>query len=212
MLEKCREAVVLDALGIASARKSFPLWRQTILNRFGPKLTGDAVFELGDHLREVFKSSSEGMTRDGGSSNSVVSTGGAAWESLVCWYLNLLLVGTRAIVIKSKKDFVPKFLADAITVKYNNFKSNTEADLLYIVFPEVENWPQRIESEKFSNYFDRIVDEIGGMRSLSVGVIQTKTNWNDNGQIPMLWDMVYSARQFGRNVQVGSNGRSSFRR
>ncbi|MDB9969140.1 hypothetical protein OAE08_05705, partial [Gammaproteobacteria bacterium] len=33
-------------------------------------------------------------------------------------------------------------------------------------------------------------------------------NWNDNAQIPMLWDMVYSAKGFGRSVTVGSKGRS----
>ena len=28
--------------------------------------------------------------------------------------------------------------------------------------------------------------------SFEIGVIQCKTNWNDNAQIPMLWDMIYS--------------------
>ena len=30
--------------------------------------------------------------------------------------------------------------------------------------------------------------------SLEIHIIQCKTNWNDNAQIPMLWDMVYSAQ------------------
>ena len=40
-----------------------------------------------------------------------------------------------------------------------------------------------------------------------IGVIQCKTNWNDNAQIPMLWDMIYSANGFrGRNITIGRNG------
>ena len=38
-------------------------------------------------------------------------------------------------------------------------------------------------------------------------VIQCKTNWNDNAQIPMLWDMVYKARVFAdQSVTIGRNG------
>jgi hypothetical protein len=46
------------------------------------------------------------------------------------------------------------------------------------------------------------------MNEISIGILQTKTPGNDNAQIPMLWDMVYSAKGFGRNVSVGSKGRS----
>jgi hypothetical protein len=43
--------------------------------------------------------------------------------------------------------------------------------------------------------------------SLEIGVIQCKTNWNDNAQIPMLWDMIYSANGFsGRNITIGREG------
>ncbi len=43
---------------------------------------------------------------------------------------------------------------------------------------------------------------------LEINIIQCKTNWNDNAQIPMLWDMVYSARRFATNITVGRNGYS----
>lgn len=40
-----------------------------------------------------------------------------------------------------------------------------------------------------------------------IGIIQCKTNWNDNAQIPMLWDMIYSAGGFrGRNITIGRRG------
>ena len=42
-----------------------------------------------------------------------------------------------------------------------------------------------------------------------IGIIQCKTNWNDNAQTPMLWDMVYSSSGFaGRNINVGTSAYS----
>ncbi|MGO4268888.1 hypothetical protein AB4Z22_03420, partial [Paenibacillus sp. TAF58] len=39
-----------------------------------------------------------------------------------------------------------------------------------------------------------------------IGVIQCKTNWNDNAQIPMLWDMIYSSSGFSRHsITVGTS-------
>jgi hypothetical protein len=44
-------------------------------------------------------------------------------------------------------------------------------------------------------------------RDIELSVIQCKTNWNDNAQIPMLWDLIYSSNSFRMaNVSVGHNG------
>lgn len=208
MIESYRKAAVESAMSTSSAKNSFPHWAKYISAITHDRLSGRIIFDLGDHLREIFNASSQGNTRVGENTNSSVSAGGAAWESLVCWYLNLCLIGSNVVVIKSKKDLLPRFITDAIAVKYNNFKSNTEADLIYIAFPEVQDWPEKGEKELFSIYFDRVLSKVFSMKDISIGVIQTKTNWNDNAQIPMLWDMVYSAKGFGRNVTVGSKGRS----
>lgn len=208
MIESYRKAAVTSAMSTNSAINSSPHWSKSISMITRGNLSGRSIFDLGDHLRDIFSASSQGNTRVGENTNSSVSAGGAAWESLVCWYLNLSLIGTNVVVIKSKKDLLPSFIADAITVKYNNFKSNTEADLIYIAFPKIIEWPEKIEKELFSNYFDRILSSAFSIKDISIGIIQTKTNWNDNAQIPMLWDMVYSAKGFGRNVAVGSKGRS----
>jgi hypothetical protein len=208
MIESYRKAAVLSAMSTNSAITSFPHWSRSISSITGGRLSGRVIFDLGDHLRDIFKASSQGNTRLGENTNSSVSAGGAAWESLVCWYLNLSLIGSNVVVIKSKKDLLPRFITDAIAVKYNNFKSNTEADLIYIAFPEVMEWPEKGDKELFSTYFDRVLSIAFSMKDIGIGIIQTKTNWNDNAQIPMLWDMVYSAKGFGRNVTVGSRGRS----
>ena len=43
-------------------------------------------------------------------------------------------------------------------------------------------------------------------------MIQCKTNWNDNAQIPMAWDMIYSSNSFsGRNISIGSEQYSIFK-
>ena len=34
---------------------------------------------------------------------------------------------------------------------------------------------------------------------IEINVIQCKTNWNDNAQIPMLWDMIYKVKYFDNN-------------
>ena len=208
MIEAYRKAAVEAAMSTSSASNSFPHWSKSISTISGGRLSGRVIFDLGDHLRDIFKASSQGNLRVGENTNSSVSAGGAAWESLVCWYLNLCLIGSNVVVIKSKKDLLPSFVTDAIAVKYNNFKSNTEADLIYIAFPDEVEWPKRKQKELFSQYFDRALSSAFSMKDVAIGVIQTKTNWNDNAQIPMLWDMVYSAKGFGRNVTVGSKGRS----
>jgi hypothetical protein len=208
MIESYRKAAVLSAMSTNSAKNAFPHWSNKISAITCGISSGRKIFDLGDHLRDIFSASSQGNTRIGENTNSSVSSGGAAWESLVCWYLNLCLIGSNVVVIKSKKDLLPCFITDAIAVKYNNFKSNTEADLIYIAFPNDIDWPEKKEKELFSHYFDRILSIAFSMKDIGIGIIQTKTNWNDNAQIPMLWDMVYSAKGFGRNVTVGSKGRS----
>ena len=37
--------------------------------------------------------------------------------------------------------------------------------------------------------------------------LQCKTNWNDNAQIPMLWDLIYNAQGFKiSNISVEIKG------
>ena len=37
-----------------------------------------------------------------------------------------------------------------------------------------------------------------------IGLVQCKTNWNDNAQIPMLWDLLYRVEEFENDsVRIG---------
>jgi hypothetical protein len=130
-------------------------------------------------------------------------------------------VGSRVVAIK-KMSIVPKAIQDAITVNYGNFACNTESDITIIVFPDLPEYNidinqlnvlnnlgnpiQPIKKNKFNLELTNHLAE-RDFNQFEIGIIQCKTNWNDNAQIPMLWDMIYSAGGFrGRNITIGRNG------
>jgi hypothetical protein len=193
----------------------WPTWKMTINTILGENFNETDIINLGDHLSDIFKS-----TGGDGRGQGELSAGGTAWESLVCWYINLCTVGSRTVAIR-KMSLVPKPIQDAITVNYGNFACNTESDITVITFPDlsdyninindlsVENNELRIETFKRNRFNPEIINYLCGrdFDNFEIGVIQCKTNWNDNAQIPMLWDMIYSANGFrGRNITIGRDG------
>ncbi|WP_422355125.1 hypothetical protein [Roseivirga pacifica] len=191
-------------------------WKESIRNIIGDEFTELQLIGLGDHLSDIFQSTG-GTGRTQGS----LSGGGAAWESLVCWYINLCSVGSRIVAIK-KMSLVPAPIQNAITVNYGNFACNTESDITVIIFPDKPQYITNVtENTLFTDansstpalkrgiinkdYIDKATQF--DFDDFEIGVIQCKTNWNDNAQIPMLWDMIYSANGFkGRNITIGKNG------
>jgi hypothetical protein len=174
-----------------------------MIQLLGPTPNASQLYGLGENLEKIFKSNQ--VT---GRSNSAVSTGGTAWECLVAWYLNLIFWGTDVVVIRPNRQTLPKTLSDAITVSISNYNTNTESDLIAF---NVTSLPNNASVDL------RQIDLILSSKPLEVDVtvIQCKTNWNDNAQIPMLWDLIYSAHRFRLpQVSVGINGigPSSFRR
>ena len=121
-----------------------------------------------------------------------------------------------------KMSIVPKAIQDAITVNYGNFACNTESDITIIVFPNLPDYNTDIAQLNVLNHlgvqipiikrnkFNFEITNFLAERDFNlfeIGIIQCKTNWNDNAQIPMLWDMIYSAGGFrGRNITIGRNG------
>lgn len=167
------------------------------INKFlGPSPNEQSIFNLGSNLKQIFKS--ESRTRSQGD----LSRGGASWEILVCWYLNLIFWDTNVVVMRPSKSLLPPVIADAMTVKVKGVVTSKETDLIVIEVP--------IPSSNFDldrESINQLICE--NPKSANVGVIQCKTNWNDNAQIPMLWNIVYSAQNLQvQNVVVGSNGYS----
>lgn len=221
VIEALRQESVTRLFGGTVFAQSFNSWKNTI-NDITPSKTSRQVIDLGDHLSEIFRT-----TGTAGRGQGDVSGGGAAWESIVCWYLNFCSIGRRSVVIKHSRALIPEAISDAITVNYRNFVSNTESDLVAIIFPDKPEY--RIEKEliqindgngrpvplytqgrnpKYN--LSAILNALchRDFNELEIHIIQCKTNWNDNAQIPMLWDMIYSATNFRNNVTVGRNGYS----
>lgn len=190
-------------------------WEAEINKLLGEKYGENQILNLGDHLSDIFKS-----TGGAGRGQGELSAGGTAWESLVCWYINLCTVGSRVVAIK-KMSLVPKPIQDAITVNYGNFACNTESDITVIIFPDLSEYNRNIDQldvfgDNNTSISSKIKDKFNtdlsnylverDFEKFELGIIQCKTNWNDNAQIPMLWDMIYSSGGFrGRNITLGRN-------
>lgn len=204
-VENLRHQVISELMGLGTMEKVWPIWQEDIQSLLNGNITPNNtdLISLGNGLYDIFR-----QTTDGSRSQGEVAGGGAAWEGLVCWYLNLCLLGSNTVVIKAKKKNTPKVIFDAISVNYGNFKSNTESDLLAITFPN---------NGKLNNDFDGNHDDLMQLintvtsdffTETELSIIQCKTNWNDNAQIPMLWDLIYSSEGFSSGTTVGSNGYS----
>jgi hypothetical protein len=211
-----RKQAIENLFSTKTFRDSWEVWRPAIIQILGNNITEDNIINLGDRLTEIFT-----LTGTAGRDQSELSGGGTAWESLVCWYINLCTIGTRTVALK-KMSVVPQPIRDAITVNYGNFACNTESDITVLIFPNSPDYnqpvtslnpitiggigvPVSIKNNINPQYLELLVSR--DFRLFEIGIIQCKTNWNDNAQIPMLWDMIYSAGGFsGRNITLGRNG------
>lgn len=221
IIEYARELSIKKLFETNGFSTVWPTWKNKIqtdiFNSTPP--TEHLIYSIGDNLRDIFRT-----TGQAGRSQSDVSGGGANWEALVCWYLNICLIDRRTFVLKHNKDLIPSPIKDAITVNYGNFRSNTESDLIAITFPDKAEYTidkeqilikdihgNSVDISKGKNYnFLPILDALVArdFDDIEIHIIQCKTNWNDNAQIPMLWDAVYSANTFRNGISVGTNGYS----
>lgn len=202
--EVLRSKVISDLHKVTVVDRCWPTWQQAYRALCGnPPDATKLINDLGSNLRSVFAT-----TASAGRSQDELSGGGAAWEALVCWYLNLCLIGTNAVVVK-KTSHLPEPLRDALTLSYGTSQTNTESDLVAITFPtspELDGFMGPYSGKKRVE-IDKVLASLMGQ--LEACVIQCKTNWNDNAQIPMLWDLVYSSTGFSAaGVSIGRNSHS----
>ena len=198
LIEAYRKQVINHIFTLKSFSKVFENWRPLIVEIIGKNPDATKIINIGNSLRDIFRSTSS-ETR----SQSELASGGKAWECLVCWYLNLCLIGSRSIIILPSKKFRPNSIADAMSVNYGPFSSNSESDLIGITLPN--NYEINIDEDLFKSFFSICKLEI---EKLDVVNIQCKTNWADNAQIPMLWDMIYKSTEFrDSNLSIGKNSR-----
>lgn len=95
---------------------------------------------------------------------------------------------------------MPSVINDALCVTIQNSQTNTESDIIIFSLPEAELLT--------SSSLDAINEHLTHRTNQSdLAVLQCKTNWNDNAQIPMLWDLIYNSTTFRiPNVSVGRSG------
>lgn len=228
-LENYRKEVIKYLFSIDSFKNAWNnSWKNEIEKFFNSKKNSEEnLKELGENLREIFMSTSKGTRGQG-----EVSAAGTAWESLLAWYLNLGLVGTRTIVIKPKKEFNFSCIQKVTSINYGSFISSSETDLVAITFPEDNKIAYTVEElNKFDKkifsieilkdtsnfnlaemnyYFNKIIEN--NISKIRVNIIQCKTNWNDNAQIPMGWDMIYSSTGFSnKEISIGKAGFSIYK-
>lgn len=197
IVERYRHDIIQQLFTVKSFSDAWPTWKREIDGLTAGMTDARGVFELGNHLAKIFRT-----TGTGGRAQSSLSGGGIAWECLVCWYMNTVMSGSRGVVMRPVKELVPPAILDATCIVYGNAQTNTESDLVAVVLP-----PGNLSGI----YSPTVVGDIvaKNARDTTVGIIQCKTNWNDNAQIPMLWDMVYRATGFAEHsVRVGRNGYS----
>ncbi len=213
-IELHRQASITEIKKTKTVADALPLWIDKIDQIIGlGDIDARKVLDIGDHLRDIFFCGGANASRGDANSNSTVSRAGNAWEALVVWYLNLCLIGTRFVAIKKKKKLLPTAISDAITVQYGSFPSNSESDVIVIGYPEHPAfdelgrlaWPTSTYPAEQNDILER------NLHKVFVGVIQTKTNWNENAQVPMLWDMIYRfaldrSGNAPSEITVGQNG------
>lgn len=217
IIEKLREEAVNRLFATNGFNSVWSTW-QGVIHQYASSPTPRQLINLGDHLKDIFYSTNT----NSGRTQSDVSGGGANWEALVCWYLNLCCIGRRTVVIKHHKSLIPTPISNAITVNYGNFPSNTESDLIAITFPDKPEYsmdkdnivindendiPVKLYNRNKYNTLNVLNALVArDFSGIEIHIIQCKTNWNDNAQIPMLWDMIYSSTAFRADITIGREG------
>ena len=184
IIEQLRNDAVSKLFTTPSMEKAWEKWHPFITNLIGSPPQADKIFDLGDHLRDIMFSAYEKIdTPTLSETQSMKSRSGVLWESLLVWYCNLCLIGTRSVVIKKSKILVPSQFLDAITADYGTQQEDSEADLIALTFPN------KVDFTPFPT-LKKLVGE--HFKDFELGVISCKTPWNDFSVIPQHWNMVYN--------------------
>jgi hypothetical protein len=100
--EYFRQISVESLFTTRTIQNCWPTWKHRMNEILGDNFNERDIINLGDSLSDIFRS-----TGGEGRGQGQLSGGGTAWESLVCWYINLCSVGSRTVAIK-KMSLVPK--------------------------------------------------------------------------------------------------------
>ena len=209
VLEKYRELVVSDALNTPSFKdKVWEKWKTWIQNYSNDYTKHSNIRKLGENLSEMFRSTrgniDTGYEDPTQNRNSIVSIGGTAWQTIIIWYLNLLGLGTNYVVIPRKKLITPDPIYKGTNILIFNEPAGKEPDLYLIGFHTESDllkdfeemlikYKDSISAIKEENKLYQLVDAISKQEfnEYEIGILQTKTNWNDLVQGVAMWNLIY---------------------
>jgi len=194
LIEQLRASSIQSLLKIKKFKEGLPARTAFIKSKLGGRSRAE-IIQLGNYLSEAFLLLGRKDRSQGG-----LSSAGAVWEALVVWYLNLCLAGTKAVCLRGGS-LCPAPIKDAITIMYESIALRSEPDVMVISFPELDTQPPVASGQEMMNILNMIAEQ----RFQKIGVInvQCKTNWNDNAQIPMLWNMLYNQARRGAVIPNG---------
>lgn len=213
--ENIRREVVLHPFGKSARGGNGIKWFTQNWDDVGPKFanvlkqgcSSEDVIGIGDHLRSFFKGQAnddDNALLDKYQRNTMVGTVGDGWQSLISYYLNLGYLGSHAIALT--RSFVPKTVKDILSVSYTDGSVNADIDIALISNPQISREASSGNFATDVKRFDEIIKN--SLSETSLIVIQSKTNWNENAQIPMLWDLLYSQVREGSpstNYRIGAD-------
>lgn len=190
LAEQMRAAILNHSLSLKTVRENWSVRRHIALSKLGEEsVNGRALLDIGDHLSDMFRCMGAGDR-----SQDSLSGGGSVWAALVAWYLNLAYAGTDAIVYCGGK-FLPKCLKDAMAVSHAGHTVSADLDVVVVSIPEISGMKAQDTPQKCAKEIARKCED--SFNTLGMVVVQCKTNWNDNAQVPMLWNLLYGMARRG---------------
>lgn len=189
LIEQLRSFSLRHTMGRASIAGNWALRRDIFLRHIEGLVTPRRIVDLGDCLSDVFQSHGQGDRTQGG-----LSGGGYVWSALVTWYLNLGYMGTEAVALCGSS-YVPKSINDALSVNYYNASVGSDMDVVVIGMPGINEQAAVHSKAEMRRAINEYCEAHYG--DLAVTIIQCKTNWNDNAQVPMLWNLLFKQARRG---------------
>jgi len=194
IIEQLRAASTRSLLKIKKFEQGLPCRLDFFRSKLGGKSKTE-IIALGNYLSEGFQ-----LLGRGDRSQGSLSSSGKVWEALIVWYLNICLVGTKAVCLKGGT-FCPKPIKDSITIMHESIALRSEPDVMIVSFPDLESQPPVASAKEMMAILDVTCEQ--NFRKIGIINIQCKTNWNDNAQIPMLWNMLYNQARKGAVIPNG---------
>ncbi|MBK6750299.1 MAG: hypothetical protein IPG67_09880 [Acidobacteria bacterium] len=193
-IEQLRTEAVSDLFRLKGFGTHWNLRQEFFLNKLAGATKKSDLIRLGDCLSGAFK-----LAGSDDRSQGSLSSAGSTWEALVVWYLNLCLVGTHAVCVRGGP-LCPKPIKDALSVCFENSVLRSEPDVILISSKALAESTVADTRKNLLLKASDIVEET--FDKTGVVNFQCKTNWNDNAQIPMLWNMLYNQARKGALIQM----------